>query len=651
MRLRLASPTVQGLVIAGLSLFLALAAVSWLAIGSGAQLLFPELAQKALAEADQARRRVDAAIELGIPVERLVGVDALFADMHRNDADIAFLALTGDAPGDRPLFLYGLEEADFRRLLAAPGQAAAREGLAESQRLRAGYLVTALPLRSGTLLLGHDEQALVRPLVDNLFDIAVVVLVAMLLAFEVMLVVITANVAQPARAAVAVLKSIAEGRPGPVTGTAAAGTLGSFIARLDVFSATAAGQPAAAVRPGASIVGVRLLAFLFVFAEELGRPFLPVYVAEFAAATPQLNPNLATGLLIGLHMSVVALVMPFATILYSRLGRVRLYAAGALLATAGLAGTALAAGYWDLLAWRALSAVGYATTFVACQGFVIETTSRDNRATGMAMMVSGITLADICGPAFGGVMAERFGQSTTFLIAAGMAAAAALLVARLMAGGARRAETPRHVTLRDFAVALRNRPLVIQVCLAALPAKLLLTGFLFYLVPVVLLGIGQQEADVGRIVMVYGLAMLVGGPVFARLTDRWQNHAALVAAGGAVSSVLLILIPFVDEGSAAMVAILTVAALGIGQAMSIPAQVSMVVGMASEREVRQGQAPELTVLRFIERFGGGAGPMIAAPLAAQFGAAQAIGLFGIYGLASALLYALVAVRPVRTGAP
>jgi predicted MFS family arabinose efflux permease len=151
-------------------------------------------------------------------------------------------------------------------------------------------------------------------------------------------------------------------------------------------------------------------------------------------------------------------------------------------------------------------------------------------------------------------------------------------------------------------------------------------------------------------VMIYGLAMLAGGPLFARLTDRWQNHAAVVAAGGVVSSALLLLIPFVDGQTAPLAAIVTVAALGIGQAMSIPAQVSMVVGMAAEREVRQGQAPELTVLRFIERFGGGAGPMIAAPLAAHFGADQAIALFGIYGLASALLYAVVAVRPVRAGA-
>lgn len=644
---RLRDPTVQGLAIAALALLLALCGVSWLAITSSGHLLFPELARKALAEAEQTRGKIDRALELGIPIDRLVGVDAVYAGMTKSDADIGFLAVTDLS--HRALFLHGVTASGFAQVLAGLEQIPAPEGLADCQSLRAGYLVTALPLRSGVMYLGHDERALVRPLVDNLFDIAVVVLVAMLLAFEVMLLVITANVTRPARSAIQNLQSLAEGRPGSPSGQSASGVLGQFVSRLDGFVASVSGGRGTGL-PSAdttSVVGVRLLAFLFVFAEELGRPFLPLYVAGFAVRTPGVDPNLATGLLIGLHMCVVAVTMPFATMLYTRLGRVRLYALGALLATAGLIGTALAAGYWDLVVWRALSAVGYGTTFVACQGFVIESSSRDNRATGTAMMVGGITLADICGPAFGGVMAERFGQDVTFLIAAGVAVVASLLVARLMAGGSRLAEAPRHISLRDFAVAFRNRRLVVQVCLAALPAKLLLTGFLFYLVPVVLMDVGQNEADVGRIVMIYGLAMLVGSPLFAHLSDRWNNHAAVVALGGVVSSALLLAVPWVPPDSATLAAIATIAALGAGQSMSITAQVSMVVALAADSEVRQGVAPELTVLRFIERFGGGAGPMIAAPLAAAFDASVAIGLFGLYGLLSAILYAALTVRPSR----
>lgn len=645
MRRRLSGPMAQGLALFGIALLLALFGVSWQALMSSSRFLFPELAQKALAEADQAKRKIDAALDLGIPAERLVGVDALFAAMKASDPDVAFLAVTD---GSTVLFLAGRARNDLDRALTAAARTPGPDGLATSQSLRGGFLVTTLPLGEARRLhLGHDEDSLLRPLLDNLFDVGVIVMVALLLAFEVMLLVISVNVVQPARAAIAMLRGLAAGRVGPTAGVRAGGVLGAVQERLDAFAARCAGPfRTAATAEGVSLVCVRLLAFLFVFAEELGRPFLPVYAGEFAARTPSLDPNLATGVVVGLHMSVVALAMPFATVLYSRLGRTRLYALGALVASAGLIGTGMASGYWDLLLWRALSAIGYATTFVACQGFVIETTTSANRASGTAMMVGGITLADICGPAFGGVVAERFGQGETFLLGAGVAALASLLVVRLMAGGRPRSEegAPRHVTLRDFVAAFANRRLVLQLCLAAVPAKVLLTGFLFYLLPVTLLGFGWREADVGRIVMVYGITMLVGGPLFGRLTDRRQNHAAVVACGGLLSGLPLLAVPFAPVEAVLPVALLTVLALGAGQSMSITAQASMVVGMASESDVRRGHAPELTVLRFVERFGGGLGPMIAAPLAAAVGSVQAIGVLGIYAAASAILYALIAVR-------
>ena len=373
-------------------------------------------------------------------------------------------------------------------------------------------------------------------------------------------------------------------------------------------------RPTEKGRANAPLVSVRLLAFLFVFAEELGRSFLPVYAGEFAVATPGLDPTFATGVVVGLHMSVVAIAMPFATIFYTRLGRARLYAVGALIASAGLIGTGLAGTYWWLLAFRALSGIGYATTYVACQGFVIESTQSTNRASGTAMMVGGITLADICGPAFGGVLAERFGQGQTYVFAAVVAGLAAMIVTRLMAGTRRPiGETPRGIKLRDFAIAFTNRKLVVQLVFAAIPAKMLLTGFLYYLLPVTLIGIGWREADVGRIVMIYGVVMLVGGPLFGHLTDRWQNHAAVVAIGALLAAGPLLAIPLLPDEMMLAASIVAVLALGCGQSMSISAQASMVMGMASETDVRQGHAPELTVLRFVERFGGGFGPMVAAP--------------------------------------
>ncbi len=60
--------------------------------------------------------------------------------------------------------------------------------------------------------------------------------------------------------------------------------------------------------------------------------------------------------------------------------------------------------------------------------------------------------------------------------------------------------------------------------------------------------------------------------------------------------------------------------------------------MASETGVQQGQAPELVVMRFVERLGGGLGPLIAASLAAAFGNVMAMALLGIGVMTCFLLY-------------
>lgn len=643
---RLPGVIVRSLVMAGMALLLSLGLVSWQAINISGQLLFPQLAKKAAAEAKQAQRKIDYALALGIPADRLVGTDALFANMKNNDGDIAFIGIAD--PSGKVLFSHGVTKADLEAILNVPSRQSSRSGLAIGQSLRDLHLVTMLPLSAGSFYLGHNERALIRPLTDNLFDIAVVVLVTVLLAFEVMLLVVKVNFIQPAKAAVRVLRSVAANQFDRITGCVGPDELGSFIGRLDGFITAVASQLHLGLHTvrEPSVIGARLLAFLFVFAEELGRPFLPSYVAGYAAKVPGLDLNVGTGLVIGLHMVVAALVMPAASVFYVRLGRVRLYAAGAIIATIGLVGTGLAAGYWDLLMWRALSAVGYALTFVACQGFVLETTNRENRSQGTAMMVSGITLADICGPAFGGVFAERVGQSATFLVGAGMAVVAALLAARLMARASDCTQAPRQVTLRDFAAAFRNRRLTLQLLLGALPAKLLLTGFLFYLVPVLLLQNGQSEGDVGRIVMIYGLTMMVGSPLFARLTDRWGNYGMVVAVGGVVSTAMLVVFPLVPPAFIVLASAVAVAGLGIGQSMSITAQVALTVSLSAEADVQQGQAPELTILRFIERLGGGFGPLIAATLTARFDITHAIALVGSYAVVSFLLYgALIVGRP------
>ncbi len=637
-----ANPVVRVLVLTSATLILALALVSWFAAHALKESLLPEMAHKGMAETLQAGRTVQRALNLDIPLEALVGVDGLFDGLQRNDSDLAFLALTD--PDGNILHTAGMVKADVHTALISPAQAVA--GLpAAVQSRHAEFLVSSMGLLDheghtlAMLHLGHQVSALIRPLQESIADVAIVLLVSLFLAFELMLFVVTVNITLPVRATLRVLRDVAARRFALIHGEFSGDEMGAIARRLNVMvlqRAVRLGVTPRIIRDP-RLVGVRLLAFFFIFAEELARPVMPSFFGQLTAASDGAISHLGAGSVMALHMAVVAIAMPVGSMLYARIGRRRMYIAGALLASAGLLGTGLAENLWHLLLWRAVSAIGYAATFVACQGFVIESTSSLDRTRGTAMMVGGIMLADICGPAIGGIMAAWIGAGATFMLGAAIAIFAAIQVPFLMGRLTDHQEEPPKITFTALANTLANRRFVALLAFAAIPAKMTLSGLLFYLIPLALMEFGANVAQVGHTIMLYGLAGLLTGPLFARLTDHFQRPVAALAIGGLITAAGAIPLFGASSGATVTFAVL---ALGIGQSLSIPALVAAALALSQPAVAAYGQGPVMAVLRLLERLGGATGPLLAAVLSTSYGIGVAMGLFGFYSLASALLLLL-----------
>lgn len=637
-----ADPVVRVLGLTSVTLILALALVSWFAADALRENLLPELAHKGMVETAQAGRTVQRALDLAIPIDALVGVDGLFEGLQRNDSDLAFLVLT-DPYGDIR-HTAGMAVTDVRAVLSTPAQAPAGLSVAVQSR-HAEFLVSHLALRDSdghalaVLHLGHRISALIRPLRESVTDVAIVLLISLFLAFELMLLVVTIHVTLPVRATLRVLQEVAARRFTLIHGEIGGDEMGAIASRLNAAVARGAARlgivPLPILEP--RLVGVRLLAFLFIFAEELARPIMPAFFGQLTATGAGAVSHLGAGSVMALHMAVVAIAMPVGSMLYARIGRRRMYIAGALLASVGLLGTGFAENLWHLLLCRAVSAIGYAATFVACQGFVIESTGSQDRTRGTAMMVGGIMLADICGPAIGGIVAAWIGASATFMLGAAVAAVAAMLVPLLMGRLTDHADRPPRLTLIALAHTLANRRFVALLVFAAIPAKMILSGLLFYLVPLALLEFGANVAQVGHTIMLYGLAGLLTGPLFARLTDHFQRPVMALAVGGLITAAGAM--PLFHTGSGAAVA-LAVLALGIGQSLSIPALVAAALALSQSAVAAYGQGPVMAVLRLLERLGGATGPLFAAALSTSYGLAVTMSLFGLYSLFSALLLLL-----------
>ncbi len=609
----------------------ALIGISWRAADLARADLQSEIRQKAEIEARTLAEKVEYALRLGIPLDGIVGFSTVVDQLQDGDPDLRFAAIVH---GQNVLYGGGLTT-------DAIGQALDRA----TQEDTPPDIITRIPVVHDdddinivddlAIVVGHDRAALMRPVTDNLFDIAIIFIITLALSFELVLLVLTVNVALPIRVATRVLTNVRERKFTILHGQSTRDEIGSFMEHINTVISRTAHK--AGIKPHrereVKLIGVRLLAFMFVLAEELARPVMPTFFSQITASS--VDGQLGAGIVMAVHLLMVAIAMPLCSLFQERVGSLRMYLVGALLATIGLFGTAFATGLWDLMLWRALSGIGYATTFVACQSYVLDATTDKNRTQGTAMMVSGIMLADICGPAVGGIFAGHFGENITFLTGATVACLAVALAFFLMDNMVRGKTPPPIPTRKAFKAMVANRQLQVLVLFAAVPAKMILSGFLYYLTPLILFQSGATMAETGRVIMLYGLIALLTGWGAARWTDRKQNETRAVGIGGALTAIGLLLAGFMPQYAIFACA---VAMLGLAQATSIPAQVSASLKISSEFTREHGTGPVLAVLRLAERLGGALGPLLAAGLSLWIGNSNAILCFGVFAAISVIFF-------------
>ena len=366
-----------------------------------------------------------------------------------------------------------------------------------------------------------------------------------------------------------------------------------------------------------------------------------------------ISNELLFGLPIALFMLAGMVMVPLGGGLADRFGARAVFLAGIVPATIGYVGTFLAHGYYDLVGWRILSGIGYGLIFIAAQAWVADNTDERNRAQGMTVFVGGVFAATICGPSIGGIFADRIGFEATFLISAGLAVISGLLV-YVMLEGTGKARTAHRTVFggQEWRALLSDGRLFAVTVFAAVPGKLILAGFLFYLVPLYLSELGNRQSVIGWMIMLYGVSTLACMPFAARFADRSGRHAAVVAAGGVVAGLgCLASLSESAVGGPSGAVMIAILALGLGHALSLTSQIAIVQEVAGHHG-GLGQASVIGAYRLVERVGMVLGPVVAGALAVSFGYRGAIVGIGVIVLVCIALYMLVmnlsrSASPVR----
>ena len=654
--------------------------VAWFAVTGFEKALEPQLSQKAgvvgRAVANQIRFVVD---DLGIPPDELVGVDPFLDKILDSNADVEYLLMLD--PSSEVQFARGLEPESLARVLAGLPGAGSETG---SRTEVAGFVDSVFPIEADgevatVLHVGVSGEYVRNRLSELLYESVTVIVVSLLVTLEFLMFLVSVRVSGPLERIETMLSDGARGIFGNHLAMRARDEIGELVAALNrtlrglrqryedfqfdvreikdaqidrgiVGRIQAACQPVedryrfgggSEVRPR-NAMQIRVPLFLFMFAEELPRSFLPLFIARHSPTDAVISEELLFGLPITLFMLAGMVVVPLGGGLADRFGARRVFLAGILPATIGYVGTFLAQGYYDLVGWRVLSGVGYGLIFIAAQAWVADNTDVRNRAQGMSVFVGGVFAATICGPSIGGIFADRIGFEATFLISAGLAVVSGLLVYAMLDESARTRTTHRAVFGgQEWRALLADSRLFAVTVFAAIPGKLILAGFLFYLVPLYLSELGNRQSIIGWMIMLYGVSTLACMPFAARFADRSGRHAAVVAAGGLLAGLgCLASLSVTSVGGPSNAVMIAILALGFGHALSLTSQIAIVQEIASYHG-GLGQASVIGAYRLVERAGMVLGPIVAGALAASFGYQGAIVGIGVIVLASIAMYMVV----------
>ncbi|MCY4149266.1 MAG: MFS transporter [Gammaproteobacteria bacterium] len=397
-----------------------------------------------------------------------------------------------------------------------------------------------------------------------------------------------------------------------------------------------------------SVAHIRLPLFLFFLSEAILRPILPQFLGNFTAE----SADLQIGLIMSSFLAASLITVFFGSIFSERFGVRKIFFLGALLSFAGMAGHLFAAGLGSIILARTLTGLGYGLVYAAAQVYIAMHADSKRRSLGFSQFLSVLIAAEIAGPAIGGIMADRVGVDLVLIGATAVIALAAmacfLLISRFNPDvtdpvdtpGTGISEIPDNWTSGQWnliTLILRNPRFIAMIACFAIPAKMLLTGGLFFLIPLIVLK-EAGAAESARILMGYGLAILFLSPLLASLADRWRGFSIWVALGGILSGMAFAL-PYTWEiliGDQTLL-ILFIATLlfGIGQALSIPTQISFLIQISNQGAEASGVV--LGVFRLMERIGAFLGPVLAGILLLQTSPEEALMWLGISSFLTATL--------------
>lgn len=277
---------------------------------------------------------------------------------------------------------------------------------------------------------------------------------------------------------------------------------------------------------------------------------LPEVAGDFGVSIP------TAGLLVTGYALGVVIGAPLMTVLGTRISRKRMLMLLMGLFIAGNLLSAVAPVFGVMLAGRVVASLAHGAFFGIGSVVAAELVAPEKKAGAIAMMFTGLTVANVVGVPLGTLVGQTLGWRTTFAIVAGLGVVGLAGIAKLVPD----LPKPEGVRLRHELAAFRN----VQVLLA-MAMTILGFGGVFaavtYLAPMMTDVAGYADSSVTWLLVLFGLGMVAGNLIGGKFADRALMPLLYISLG-ALAVVLALFTLTAHNKIAAAVTITLIGALG-----------------------------------------------------------------------------------------
>ncbi|MFD7898123.1 MFS transporter [Streptomyces sp. NPDC059743] len=277
---------------------------------------------------------------------------------------------------------------------------------------------------------------------------------------------------------------------------------------------------------------------------------LPEVAGEYGVSIP------TAGLLVTGYALGVVLGAPLMTVLGTRISRKRMLMLLMGLFVAGNVLSALAPTFALMLTGRVVASLAHGAFFGIGSVVAAGLVAPERKAGAIAMMFTGLTVANVVGVPLGTFIGQNAGWRATFLVVAGLGVVGLAGIARLVPEQPR----PEGVRLRHELAAFRNAQVLLAMAMTVLGFGGVFAA-ITYITPMMTETAGFADSSVTWLLVLFGLGMVGGNLLGGRFADR-RLMPLLYVSLGALAVVLALFTVTAHHKVAAAVTITLIGALG-----------------------------------------------------------------------------------------